>query len=163
MQKQANGLKHVNSCMIYDCFRPEIKILNISMLGISFAERAYPLWDIKTGVSQFWCHKDSPIIWGIHNLYEGFPVSPSPSHCSRCHHGASLTGAPSLGADVLSQSPPWIELTEAPSLSASSPRLPDPHDYQSPEIKKLETIIWELFILMYSIFTPSAFIGSGWI
>lgn len=73
-------------------------------------------------------------------MYEGFPISLSPSHCSPCRRGASLTGAPSLGADVLSLSPPWIELTEAPSLSAVSPRLPDPHGYQSPEVKEIRNL-----------------------
>lgn len=73
-------------------------------------------------------------------MYEGFPISLSPSHCSPCRRGASLTGAPSLGADVLSLSPLWIELTEVPSLSAVSPRLPDPHGYQSPEVKEIRNL-----------------------
>lgn len=92
------------------------------------------------GIPSFWCHRDSPIVWGIPPLYEGFPVSLSPSHCSPCRRGASLTGAPSLGADVLSLSLPWIVLTEAPSLSAVSPRLPDPHGYQSPEVKEIRNL-----------------------
>lgn len=139
--------------MIYDCFRPEIKILNICMLGISSLSgpipygtsgQGYPLFLMSQG------HRDSPIVWGILPLYEGFPVSLSPSHCSPCRRGASLTGAPSLGADVLSLSPLWIELTEAPSLSAVSPRLPDPHGYQSPEVKEIRNlssrIIYECLI-----------------
>lgn len=126
--------------MIYDCFWPEIKILNICMVGISSLSGPIPMGHQDKGIPSFWCHRDSPIVWGIPPLYEGFPISLSPSHCSPCRRGASLTGAPSLGADVLSLSPPWIELTEAPSLSAVSPRLPDPHGYQSPEVKEIRNL-----------------------
>lgn len=126
--------------MIYDCFWPEIKILNICMVGISSLSGPIPMGHQDKGIPSFWCHRDSPIVWGIPPLYEGFPISLSPSHCSPCRRGASLTGAPSLGADVLSLSPLWIELTEAPSLSAVSPRLPDPHGYQSPEVKEIRNL-----------------------
>lgn len=69
MQKQATVQKRVNSCMIYDCFRPEIKILNICMVGISSLSgpipygtsgQGYPLFLMSQGFSH--CMRDSPIV-----------------------------------------------------------------------------------------------------
>lgn len=58
--------------MIYDCFRPEIKILNICMLGISSLSGPIPYGTSGQGFPLFLmsqvfshCMRDSPIVWGI--------------------------------------------------------------------------------------------------
>lgn len=82
------------------------------MLGISSAERAIPSMISLQGFPHSDVTGIPPLNEGLlHSMrdspsHEGILVSQSPSHCSLCHHGASLTEALSLGADVLSRSPP---------------------------------------------------------